>query len=756
MRLISWVVLLLVLSGCALTGEPRFSRPLPSIADGASVEDGTVADGALSDAIGPDGIATDGSSDASPDAVSSCVPIGFEICNGIDDDCNGAVDDVHNTPGIGCVVNVMRGANLVPTLGEYRGCACVVTSRATEICGNAVDDNNNGMVDEGCECDAYVVPVTLRSVLASIAGRIGIFDTVDDALARTASIVGHRNICLFTSLLNSCASASAYLSDIIVPDNVSILGGWVIDRGTIQRSDAPECRTKISGGVSFANTAGSNTVLSRVQVRREGNRPSVSIPSNGWVVESSVEARSAEGPATALSADGPATQRFARSVSIVADSSTSDAVGVVGARGFFDLSGAQITVRASQDAVGIRLAQTSFAKLNDVELSTLNGSRRVLGVHIERPNGPSILAGVRGGASGRSMVAAGFFADCDSRTPVQIAGSRWGGASATETDAILVRGCRAEISGSPLPTAFIAFNGANAEGASRADALRCEGNASCEVLGSPLRTMSFRATSAPSPILVSRTRGVVVTDSASALVFGALIDGRGGRDESVGLEMGGATLIASHNEIIAGGAIPPEASRAVEIDQTTRALLHTNALRVHQGLGLVIVADASMAVGVTANTISSVGNVNPSNVDLVVIKGMRRVPVVAFDNNLLACSNNTIAPHASLRGLVVGEVNPFALFGYNMIAGCAAPVVVSGASLSDPTAIQQRFDARFAGAGALLIPRGSAGIDLGSGWRITASSPAQGAGSPNLGDATDMDGQPRSMGAMPDIGADEI
>lgn len=726
------------------------------MADGASSSDGASVDGATSDAAGPDGIATDGSTDASTDAPPSCVPIGFEICNGVDDDCNGAVDDVPTTPGIPCVINVMRGANLVPTLGEYRGCACVVSPRPAEICGNAVDDNNDGAVDEGCECDAYVVPIALRSVLGPIAGRIGIFDTVDGALAATATIVGHRNICLFTSLLGSCASANAYLSNINVPDNVSILGGWVISAGTIQRSASLECRTKISGGVSFANTTGSNTVLSRVQVRREGSSPSVSIPSNGWLVESTVEAYSMDGPATALSADGPATQRFARSVSIVADSSTSDAVGVVGARGFFDLSSAQITVRASQDAVGIQLAQTSFAKVNDGELSSITGSQSVIGVHVDRPRGPSILADVRGGASGGSMVATGFLAECDSRTPVQIAGSRWRGATATETDAILVRGCRAEISGSPLPTAFIAYNGTNDNGATRADALRCEGSASCEVLGSPLRTMSFRATSAPSPMVVSRTRGVVVTNSARAVVLGALIDGRGGREGAIGLEMGGATLIASHNEIIAGGAMPAEASRAVEIDQTTGALLHTNALRVHQGVGLVIMADASMAVGVTANTISSVGDVNTSNVNLVVINGTRRVPVVAFENNLLACSNSATAPLASLRGIVVGEVNPFALFGYNMIAGCAAPVVVGAANLSDPTAIQGRFDARFAGAGALLIPRGSAGIDLMTGWRITASSPAQGAGSPNLGSATDMDGQPRSMGSMPDIGADEI
>jgi len=430
-------------------------------------------------------------------------------------------------------------------------------------------------------------------------------------------------------------------------------------------------------------------------------------------------------------------------------------VGLFGARGFVDVSGVRISTRANQNAVGIRLTQTTFAKVDRGDLSTLIGNQSVIGVHVGSPSGPTILADVRGGAQDGSAVATGFFAECESGRSVQIVGSQWSGAIATETDAILVRGCRAEISGSTLPTAFVAYNGATNEGAIRADALRCEASASCEVLGSALRTMSFRAASVSMP-LVARTRGVVVTHNARALVFGALIDGRGGRDASVGLEMGGATLIASLNEIIAGGSIPPESSRAVEVDQTSGAVLHTNALRVHQGVGLAIMADASSAVAVTANTISSVGNVNAGNVNLVVINATRRVPVVAFENNLLACSNSVAAPLASMRGVVVGEVNPFALFSYNMIAGCATPAVVGASNMGDAAAIQRRFDATHAGAGALLVPRGSAGIDPMTGWRITASSPAQGAGAPNLGDATDMDGQSRSMAPMPDIGADEI
>ena len=54
-----------------------------------------------------------------------------ELCNGIDDDCDGATDD-----GISC------------------GC-----DATTEVCGNAIDDDCDGAVDEGCGAGCGPQPV---------------------------------------------------------------------------------------------------------------------------------------------------------------------------------------------------------------------------------------------------------------------------------------------------------------------------------------------------------------------------------------------------------------------------------------------------------------------------------------------------------------------------------------------------------------------------------------------------------------------
>ncbi|GAB4201852.1 MAG: hypothetical protein OHK0013_14400 [Sandaracinaceae bacterium] len=70
-----------------------------------------------------------------------------ESCNGVDDDCNGAIDDGlgSTTCGTGAcqrtVSNCVGGIPQTCTPGTPAG---------SETCGNGIDDNCNGMTDEGC------------------------------------------------------------------------------------------------------------------------------------------------------------------------------------------------------------------------------------------------------------------------------------------------------------------------------------------------------------------------------------------------------------------------------------------------------------------------------------------------------------------------------------------------------------------------------------------------------------------------------
>ena len=106
------------------------------------------------------------------DANVNVNPGAAEICgNGIDDNCNGVIDE-------GCTLFTFYKdsdgdtyGNAAVTVTNYTGIApagyvsnktdcndnnAAVNPGATEICGNGIDDNCNGQIDEGCGCSITV------------------------------------------------------------------------------------------------------------------------------------------------------------------------------------------------------------------------------------------------------------------------------------------------------------------------------------------------------------------------------------------------------------------------------------------------------------------------------------------------------------------------------------------------------------------------------------------------------------------------
>jgi hypothetical protein len=81
-----------------------------------------------------------------PQTCSPGAPSG-ESCNGIDDDCNGAADDGLGSTTCGTGACQRTVSNCVG--GTPQSCT-PGTPAPTETCGNGIDDNCNGMVDDGC------------------------------------------------------------------------------------------------------------------------------------------------------------------------------------------------------------------------------------------------------------------------------------------------------------------------------------------------------------------------------------------------------------------------------------------------------------------------------------------------------------------------------------------------------------------------------------------------------------------------------
>ena len=88
--------------------------------------------------------------------VRSCTPgtPSSEICDGADNDCDGAVDEgtdrsCYTGPSGTVGVGICRAGTQTCASGLYGACTGQVTP-ATEVCGNTLDDDCDGSVNEGC------------------------------------------------------------------------------------------------------------------------------------------------------------------------------------------------------------------------------------------------------------------------------------------------------------------------------------------------------------------------------------------------------------------------------------------------------------------------------------------------------------------------------------------------------------------------------------------------------------------------------
>ena len=90
------------------------------------------------------------SAQAAGPECDAMTPVGVEeVCNGVDDDCDGAIDERMGTTtcGTGPCVNTVENC----IKGEPQTCTPKPAPSSTETCGNGIDDNCNGEKDEDCQ-----------------------------------------------------------------------------------------------------------------------------------------------------------------------------------------------------------------------------------------------------------------------------------------------------------------------------------------------------------------------------------------------------------------------------------------------------------------------------------------------------------------------------------------------------------------------------------------------------------------------------
>ncbi len=114
--------------------------------------DGVVDEGCACDFGGTStGVCATGSVD--PSSGDCTQPAGYEAdetsCDGVDNDCDGTVDE-----GCGCQYNGLAvGVCAAGVVGANGSCEAPATYQATETSCDSVDNDCDGTTDEGCACD---------------------------------------------------------------------------------------------------------------------------------------------------------------------------------------------------------------------------------------------------------------------------------------------------------------------------------------------------------------------------------------------------------------------------------------------------------------------------------------------------------------------------------------------------------------------------------------------------------------------------
>jgi putative metal-binding protein len=109
--------------------------------------------GVCSNPTKANGAACTANADSCADACQAgvCVaapPPTAEVCNGVDDNCNGTVDEGTSGAATSCGVGACASTGMTTCVNGIPGDTCTPGQPTAEIC-NGIDDNCNGMADEG-------------------------------------------------------------------------------------------------------------------------------------------------------------------------------------------------------------------------------------------------------------------------------------------------------------------------------------------------------------------------------------------------------------------------------------------------------------------------------------------------------------------------------------------------------------------------------------------------------------------------------
>ncbi len=261
------------IGACAVTVGGCVAGGVPSCTPGTAVTetcngidddcDGTVDDNVVPTACG---VGACGRTSTCASGAVSCTAgtAQPELCNNIDDDCDGLVDDgiPGATCGFGACRTVLRtGCTAgVPT-------TCTPALGTTEIC-DGIDNNCDGRVDENCPCDRYVVHGIMGNGLSPTTPAPTISVAIMSVPAGTTA-----RVCVAANAdASSLCLAANYPEAVMMREGVSVFGGY--DPTAWTRGN-PACTTTITAttalGVYFTHGMTNATQIDGFTILGAGN-----------------------------------------------------------------------------------------------------------------------------------------------------------------------------------------------------------------------------------------------------------------------------------------------------------------------------------------------------------------------------------------------------------------------------------------------------------------------------------------------------
>lgn len=816
LRFFSLIALLSLLANCALVVEPTYRRAAPEVpvierdsgvdqdvlplSDQPSVMDDDVAmDDVMADVMDD---ATDGTTlidggafvDADvvsdqptpPSFPSRCDPNTREICNGIDDNCNGSVDELPADPTVRCVTDDGR----LGTRGNQ--CVCVPTLTPSEICYNGLDDDGNAMTPDNCSCDAVVSGSPMVSITTD--------DSLQAAIARLMlRPANQRVICLVTPLppmpnAFGCTQNWQYDPAITLPADVQLVGSFYpFAPGSIRR-DPVNCRPTLRGAVVFAPTATRMTSLTGVFVNPVNVNAEFAVDMQGngnlddvIVLREAAAASESIGIGSNSLADNV---RMMRNVQVSVLRSTQHSTGIIfiGGRLFTSSVGVQVgTTSNAHEARGIHLHRLNAAGLYNTSILAIRGGTLAMGVHVSEPQGITAIQGMNSSVPAianapRDAKVVGMLLEC-AGAPASVSAVNyvWTGGT-TNTDGgvsvgIESNNCNLVLTGTPgmVPRSSVigaaqqspvVFGGQSANNAS---AILCRGG-SCQLSYAALRAVS---SSVGASGVVNAT-GVRVDDGAQFTLS----------DVNVEASVIPSTLLTASIEQLAIGIdvvnggffgervkVSPSISRGGGAQQKgvvwrrgSRFVLRESVVIIQDGVGLQIdVGQLSPTVSavVASNTFYRVlANTSLSTLIQLDVQGNPRAGAsFRVVNNIFSPLTNVMMINGGVSAMAIRSEtrSVFSLFTHNLIADSPVLAQVNGVAFNDPMTTATALSVV---GGTLRTPMSVGFVSPGNFHIVAAplSSEARGNGYlPAVDGRLDFDreARPRPMLAA-DIGADEV